>query len=81
MIKVSPNSFVAGTSGDGGKFWGMDEKTFCMSMHLSQFAGCIVPLAGLILPVVMWATNKDQSPMIDQHGRNIFNFMNQHVYL
>ena len=61
--------------GDVEKFWGMDEKTFCMLMHLSPFANYVVPSSGLILPIVMWATNKDQSPMIDQHGRNIFNFM------
>jgi len=74
------NSFVAEAleafpPGDVEKFWGMDEKTFCMLMHLAQFAGNVVPGGGIILPIVMWATNKDQSQMIDQHGRNIFNFM------
>ena len=53
----------------------MNENSFCMLMHLSQFAGAAVPGAGLVLPIVMWATNKDQSPTIDRHGKNIFNFM------
>jgi len=57
------------------QFWGMPENTFCMLMHLTPFAGCILPGANIALPIVMWATNKDQSPMIDQHGKNIFNFM------
>ena len=61
--------------GETRKFWGMDEKTFCMLMHLSQFADFILPFAGVVLPIVMWATNKDQSSMIDLHGKNILNFI------
>lgn len=60
---------------DEFKPWGMEEKTFLMLMHLSQLAGFIVPGAGLVLPIVMWATNKDQSPAIDQHGKSILNWM------
>ena len=55
--------------------WGMELNTFCMLMHLSQLAGFVVPFAGLILPIVMWATNKDKFPLVDQHGKNIFNWM------
>lgn len=46
-----------------------------MFMHLSQFAGYVVPLAGVIVPIVMWQTKKDQSPEIDDHGRMITNAM------
>jgi len=46
-----------------------------MVMHLSLFASIIVPGAGLVLPIVMWVTNKDQSTAIDQHGKNILNFL------
>lgn len=55
--------------------WGMELKTYCMLMHLSQFAGYIIPFGGLIMPIVMWTTNKDQSEVIDQHGKNIVNWM------
>ncbi|MCH7534338.1 MAG: DUF4870 domain-containing protein [Bacteroidetes bacterium] len=55
--------------------WGMEINKFCMLMHFSQLAGYVVPMAGLILPIVMWATNKDQSELVDRHGRNIFNWM------
>lgn len=57
------------------KPWGMDLKTFCMLMHLAQLASVIIPLGGFVLPIVMWATNKDQSPTIDQHGKNILNWI------
>jgi len=62
-------------SGEPKKYWGMPENSFCMLMHLSLFAGVVVPGAGLVLPIVMWVTNKDESPVIDQHGKNILNFM------
>lgn len=55
--------------------WGMDLRTFTILMHLSIFAGAIVPFGGIILPVVMWTTNKDKSVLIDQHGKNILNWM------
>lgn len=57
------------------KPWGMELNQFCMLMHLSQMAGFVVPVAGMVLPIVMWATNKDQSDVVDQHGKNILNWM------
>ena len=57
------------------KPWGMEMNQFCLLMHLSQFTSYIVPAAGLVLPIVMWSTNKDKSEIIDQHGKNILNWM------
>lgn len=57
------------------KPWGMEINTFCMLMHLSQLSSFLIPFAGLILPIVMWATNKDQSPKVDMQGKNIVNWM------
>lgn len=55
--------------------WDMELNTFNMLMHLSQFAGYLVPFAGFVLPIIMWTTQKDKSPSIDAHGKNIINFM------
>lgn len=64
------------------KPWGMEEKTFLMLMHFSQLAGFVIPLAGIILPIVMWATNKENSTTIDNHGKVIFNWMiSSFIYL
>ncbi|MFT4535189.1 MAG: putative Tic20 family protein [Saprospiraceae bacterium] len=57
------------------KPWGMELNQFCMLMHLSQMAGFVVPVAGMVLPILMWAMNKDQSDIVDQHGKNILNWM------
>ena len=55
--------------------WNMELSSYCMLMHLSQFAGVIVPFGGIALPIIMWTTNKDKSSIIDHHGKNILNWM------
>ncbi|MBU2986687.1 DUF4870 domain-containing protein [Saccharophagus degradans] len=57
------------------KPWGMEENVFIMLMHLSQLTGFIIPFGGLILPIVMWATNKDQSENINKHGKVVLNWI------
>jgi len=56
-------------------YWGMSEYSYISLMHVAQFGGYIVPFLGFILPIVMWMINKDQSALIDKHGKNIINFM------
>ena len=56
----------------------MDEEAvrqWCMFMHLSQFAGYVIPFAGIIAPIVMWRMRADESAEIDEHGRMIVNAM------
>ncbi len=48
--------------------WGIDENTFLLLMHLSQI------VSWLIIPLIMWATNKDVNENVDKHGKNILNF-------
>ena len=55
-------------------FFGMEERTYLMLMHLSQFASWLIPLVGIIIPILMWTTNKDRSAEVDRHGKNILNF-------
>ena len=55
--------------------WDMDLKSFTILMHLSVFAGMIIPMGGIVLPLVMWLTNKDKSSLVDAHGKNIINWM------
>jgi uncharacterized protein len=56
-------------------YWGLEENVFCMLIHLSQFANFIVPFSGVILPIVMWATEKENSAKVDAHGRSVFNWL------
>ena len=54
--------------------FGMTERTYLMLMHLSQFASWLIPLVGIIVPILMWTTNKDNNAEVDRHGKNILNF-------
>jgi hypothetical protein len=51
-----------------------DQKQMGMFLHLSQLASLIVPLAGLVLPIVIWQTQKDKIPALDAHGKMVVNF-------
>ena len=57
----------------GGRIHGLEERTWCMLMHLSQlliFAGGI----GVAAPIVMWAVSKDDSRAANRHGLVILNW-------
>lgn len=57
------------------EYWGMPESTYCMLLHLSQLTSVILPGLGFILPIVMWAANKDESERIDSHGKVTVNWL------
>jgi uncharacterized Tic20 family protein len=57
------------------KPWNMDINSFCMLMHLSQFASSFFPLAGIIMPIIMWQQFKKDSSAIHENGKQIMNFM------
>ncbi len=55
------------------QLWGMNENTYGMLLHLSQllsFSG-----AGIAVPIIMWAVNKDKSGTVDRHGKNVLNWL------
>jgi uncharacterized Tic20 family protein len=56
---------------------GQDQETrmWAMILHLSLFAGYIVPLAGLVAPIVIWQVKKAALPGIDAHGKIVVNWI------
>lgn len=54
--------------------FGMTQSTYLMLMHLSQLASWLIPFVGIIIPILMWTTNKDGNAEVDRHGKNILNF-------
>lgn len=57
------------------EYWGMPLNTYCMLIHLSQLSSIVLPGLGFILPVVMWAANKDKHEAIDMHGKVTVNWL------
>ena len=53
----------------------VDDKTWALIIHLSQFCGFLVPFAGLIVPIVLWQVKKNDSAMLDEHGRIVANWV------
>jgi len=60
--------------------FGMDNDSFNMLLHLSQFCSYVVPVLGIAAPLLLWLMNKDNDPLVDEHGRNILNW-NLSAYL
>ena len=42
--------------------------------HLSQLITLIVGFGSLLLPLILWLTNKEKVYQMDEHGKNIINF-------
>lgn len=52
-----------------------DTNMWGMFIHLSQFCGYLIPLAGLIVPILLWQIKKNDDDIIDQHGRIVVNWI------
>ena len=52
-----------------------DANQWAMFIHFSLFAGYLVPLAGLVLPIILWQIKKDQYPFVDIHGKIVTNWI------
>ena len=52
-----------------------DACLWAMLLHFSLLAGYMVPMAGLIVPIVIWQVQKSKYPEIDLHGRIVVNWM------
>jgi hypothetical protein len=48
---------------------------WAMFVHFSLFAGYLLPLAGLVLPIILWQIKKDQYPFVDVHGKIVVNWI------
>ena len=46
-----------------------------MRLHLSQFAGLIIPYGGFIVPILIWQTQKKTFPSLDEHGKIVANWL------
>ncbi len=50
-------------------------RQWAMFIHFSTLAGFVVPVAGWILPIVLWQIKKDEMPEIDVHGKVVANWL------
>lgn len=50
------------------------ERTWGMLCHLSALAAFIFPLGNIFGPLIVWLVKKDESPFIDDQGKESLNF-------
>ena len=58
-----------------------DVNMWGMFIHLSQFCGYIIPLAGMVVPIVLWQIKKDDADILDRQGRIVVNWILTEVIL
>ncbi|WP_053978027.1 DUF4870 domain-containing protein [Mangrovimonas xylaniphaga] len=51
-----------------------EDKQLLVITHLSQLLTCLTGVGGLIVPLVLWLTQKDRVYSMDQQGKEIVNF-------
>ena len=68
-----PRPVVAeGSSPPGGV--SADEKQWGLFAHLSALASSLVTGVGLLGPLVVWLIKKEESPFVDDQGKEALNF-------
>ena len=59
-----------------------DERKWSALLHISALAGLVVPFGHLIGPLVIWAMKKQESALVDRHGKAALNFqISSTIYL
>jgi hypothetical protein len=51
-----------------------DARTWAMFCHVGAFAGYIIPFGHIIAPLIIWLIKKDESPLVDDQGKESLNF-------
>lgn len=51
-----------------------EDRTLIVITHLSQLITLLTGFGSLILPLILWVTQKEKVYKMDAHGKNIINF-------
>ena len=52
-----------------------ETRQWAMFIHFSVLAGWVVPLAGLVVPIILWQVKKDELPGIVPHAHVVMNWI------
>jgi len=52
-----------------------EQKQMGLFLHLSQLANIVIPFAGIVIPIVIWQTQKEKMPALDAHGKMVVNWL------
>jgi hypothetical protein len=51
-----------------------DEKTLGLLSHIGTLAGGVIPFGNVLLPLVLWLTQKEKSDFVAYHSKESLNF-------
>ena len=50
------------------------DRSLIVLTHLSQLITLVIGFGSLIVPLIIWSTNKERVFQLDEHGKKIINF-------
>jgi uncharacterized protein len=53
----------------------LQTRQWAMLLHLSLLAGFVVPILGLVAPVLIWQLKKTELPELEMHGKIVMNWL------
>lgn len=65
-LEITPDEIV--------NFDKIQDNSFIIWLHLSVLLGYVLPLGNILLPLILWLTNKNKIENVDKQGKNILNF-------
>ena len=65
-LQVTPDEII--------NFEKLEDYTFLIWLHLSVMLGYVLPLGNIILPLILWLSNKNKIEHVNTQGKNILNF-------
>jgi uncharacterized Tic20 family protein len=70
---TGPPQSQTGSNTDSAKE--RETNMWAMFIHFSLLAGWVVPLAGLLVPIILWQVKKDELPGIVPHAHIVMNWI------
>jgi len=65
-LEISPEEII--------NFEKTEDNSVIIWLHISVMLGVVLPLGNIILPLILWLTNKNRIENVDKQGKNILNF-------
>jgi uncharacterized Tic20 family protein len=50
-------------------------ETWGLLIHITQFCGYVLPILGWVVPMTLWLLKRNESAIIDKHGRVVMNWL------
>lgn len=50
------------------------DTSYAAIIHLSSFAGFLIPFGGILLPLILWLSKRNEDTFVDRHGKSCLNF-------